>query len=215
MGAIHFSIDIELVKILRRQLPLSVMVETGTFKGDTAVAVAQLFQKIYTIELSKDLFSATHQRLEAFKNISHINGSSPDVLRTLRSELRQGSVLYWLDAHWCGETTAGVGYECPLMDELGAIGSLNDNSVILIDDARYFLAPPPQPHNVHDWPVLSNVLDYLRALSDRHRLWIINDVIIFVPRRIEPDVVEYGRTRGIDLQRVFQMATNAAMKRSQ
>ncbi len=34
MGAIDFSIDVRLVECLRRELPISVFVETGTFEGE-------------------------------------------------------------------------------------------------------------------------------------------------------------------------------------
>ena len=35
MGAVHFSIDPKLVSILQQQLPLTIFVETGTFKGES------------------------------------------------------------------------------------------------------------------------------------------------------------------------------------
>jgi FkbM family methyltransferase len=210
LGAVSFSVDLQLIRSLKRQLPLPVFVETGTFQGDTTARVANLFEKVYTVELSKQIFDSTSKRLASFANVKMIHASSPDAIRSLADELSQRSVLYWLDAHWCGGATAGQVSECPLIGELSAIGALNDDSVVLIDDARLFIAPPPRPHNVREWPGLLEAVDRLRGLSNRHRLWIINDVFIFVPERVEPDIVEYGRTHGIDLHQVFRAATDAS-----
>ncbi len=80
MGAIHFSIDLELIKTLKRQLPLPWFVETGTFRGETTASVAPLFRKIHTVELSPEIYSETEKRLQDFQNISMIQGNSPNVL---------------------------------------------------------------------------------------------------------------------------------------
>jgi hypothetical protein len=210
LGAIHFSVDIELIRALRKHLPLTVFVETGTFKGDTTASVAALFPKVITVELAAELYEGARERLAAFPNVQTIQGSSPEAIRSLMGELASVGVLYWLDAHWCGGPTAGAQSECPLLGELEAIGSLNEDSAILIDDARFFTAPPPAPHDPGAWPSLLELVDRLRALSRLHRLWIIDDVMIFCPSRAAPDIVEYGRVRGTDLHRLYTLAANAA-----
>ena len=210
MGAIHFSVDLELVNALNKRLPLSTFVETGTFEGDTTASVAQLFQNIYTVELADELFANAKKRFENFANIKPIHGSSPEVLEALRNELEDQSVLYWLDAHWCGKITAGETYECPLIQELQAIGKLNDQSVILIDDARMIAAPPPLPHNASEWPSLIEVVTELVKLSDKHRLALINDVFVFVPESISQDMVQFSRSKGLDLDHLFRLAKIAS-----
>ena len=210
MGAIHFSLDLELVKALRKTQLLQAFVETGTFHGDTTAAMAASFPKVYTVELSKVIFEQTSQRLRSLPNVTMIQGESPAALKRLKSELADISVLYWLDAHWCGGVTGGDKNECPLMDELAAIGKLNANSVVLIDDARFFISPPPAPHDVTGWPMLAEVVAGLTALSKTHKLWIINDVFVFAPLAAEADVVEYGRTRGFDLNQLNTVAANAS-----
>ncbi len=210
MGAIHFSLDLNLVTALRTQLPLKVFVETGTFRGDTTAAVANSFPEIHTVEFSRAIFDQTAERLRGLANVNMIFGSSPDALLQMREKLKSESVLYWLDAHWCGGSTSGEQYECPLLAELSAIAALNEKSVILVDDARFFIAPPPEPHSVSGWPMLGEVIDGLRALSSKHKLWIINDVIIFAPIQAEPDVNEYGRKHGVDLHQLHELATQAA-----
>ena len=212
MGAIHFSLDPHLVQALKRSLPLATFVETGTFRGDTTAAMSPHFEKVYTAELAEELFNKAKSRFEQTSNVNVIHGSSPEILSSLSSELANQSVLYWLDAHWCGGETDGRAYECPLIAEIGAIGSLNEQSVVLIDDARFFIAPPPAPHAVGSWPMVADVVQALAGLSDKHRLWIINDVFVFAPESAAADVVTYGRTFGVDLDALQRAATAARVQ---
>jgi FkbM family methyltransferase len=207
MGAIHFSLDPHLVQALKRSLPLVTFVETGTYRGDTTAAMSPHFEKVYTAELAEELFNKAKSRFEKTSNVDVIHGSSPEILSSLSGELANQSVLYWLDAHWCGGETDGRVYECPLIAEIGAIGSLNDQSVVLIDDARFFIAPPPAPHAVESWPMVAEVVQALAGLSDKHRLWIINDVFVFAPESAASDVVTYGRAFGVDLDALQRTAT--------
>jgi FkbM family methyltransferase len=197
MGAIHFSVDMRLIAALRSAMPLRIFVETGTFRGDTTAAVASAFGEVYTVELSRELFEGAARRLAAFSNVSRLCGESPRLLALLRPKLSGESVLYWLDAHWCGSGTAGVETECPLLAELDAIAALNTDSAILIDDARLFLAAPPVPHDPRQWPLLMDVVERLRSLSREHGLWIVNDVIVFAPKAARHAMTEYARSCGI------------------
>jgi len=209
MGAIHFSLDANLVRALRARLPLESFVETGTFRGDTAHAMAPLFPSVHTIELADELYKRAVERLAPLQNVTVVHGSSPEALKGLSKTLRGKSILYWLDAHWCGGETSGAAYECPVLAEIAAIRSLNERSVVLIDDARFFIAPPPHPHAPESWPLIAEVIAALTALSDRHKAWIINDVIIFAPEACTPDIVSYGRTFGVDLQALKAAAARA------
>jgi FkbM family methyltransferase len=211
MGAIHFSLDPNLVHALRGTLPLEAFVETGTFQGDTACAMAALFASVHTIELSEELYGRAAARLASLANVTAMHGNSPDSLKGLATKLAGKSVLYWLDAHWCGGATSGDSYECPLLAEIAAIRSLNDQSVVLIDDARFFVAPPPPPHAPDSWPLIADVISALSGLSVRHKVWIINDVIVFAPEASVPDIVKYGRTYGVDLQALQAAAARSAL----
>jgi len=87
---------------------------------------------------------------------------------------------FWLDSRWSGPGTAGDDAECPLPDEVRAIRALALDHVILIDDARYFLAPPPPPHDWRSWPSLDEALAFLEV---PRRCWafVQDDVIFGVP----------------------------------
>ena len=54
MGDIKFSIDTGLIEALKRELPLEVLVETGTFEGDAIEIARPYFQIVHSIELSPD-----------------------------------------------------------------------------------------------------------------------------------------------------------------
>ncbi len=199
MGALHFGLDPRLLEALRKRLPLQIFFETGTYEAGTTAAVAPHFDRVFSAELSPVLADRARQKLAPFKHVEVIQGSSPDILRARIPALRSLSVLYWLDAHWCGGLSGGMTNECPLLNELAAIGRLNDGSVVLIDDARYFLAPAPPPHKADHWPGLSAIETALRQISSSHSLWVINDVMIYAPNRIAEDVIAYGRACSIDL----------------
>src|SRR6476660_2378331 len=126
MGAIHFSLDPELANLLRQKLQIRIFFETGTFEASTALSMAPLFERLYTVELSAKLYENAVKKLAHFPNVEVIRGNSPEVFRE--------RVLYWLDAHWCNITEAdGAIEECALLAELQAIERLNENSVVLID----------------------------------------------------------------------------------
>jgi len=199
MGAITFSLDLRLVKVLQLTLPLRTFVETGTYKGETVSELEPYFDKIISVEISESLWEAAHKRFAQSSRVQILKGRSQEKLDALRNELKDQGVLYWLDAHWCvdPEVTSGVS-ECPLMDELGSIGKLNDKSVVLIDDARLFLAPPLAPHDISHWPTFNELLGLLRKLSLDHELMVINDVIAFYPRESSGAMREFATKNGFD-----------------
>src|SRR6266480_2295261 len=117
-------------------------------------------------------------------------------LGLLGTKVRRKPVLYWLDAHWCGdegEHSGGVEEQCPLLDELNAIRSINNRSVVLVDDARLFMAPPPAPATTEGWPQLSQVLERLTALNSKHELLVIDDVFVFFPPAAREVLSEFAR----------------------
>jgi hypothetical protein len=199
VGAVDFSIDVRLVEALRAALPLAVFAETGTFEGEAVARVRQLFSKIHSVELSDSYYTQAKERFAADANVELHHGDSAAVLGELRPQLEAISVLYWLDAHWCvAEDTAGGRSQCPLLSELTAIGHLNRESVVLIDDARLFLATPPHPHEATDWPHFQSVLDRLRLLSSEHELTVMNDVLIYSPAVAREALSSYARSYGVD-----------------
>ena len=199
MGAVTFSLDHRLVDALRSVLSITALVETGTFKGDTVANLEPYFDKVVSIELSETLWADAAKRFQKSHKVQILHGSSQDKLRELRSELENIGALYWLDAHWCVSTdTAGELSQCPLIEEIQAIEKLNSNSVVLIDDARLFLAPPLAPHEISQWPCLHQIIANLFLLSSEHQLMVVNDVIAFYPLSAKSALETYAQNYGID-----------------
>lgn len=215
MGAVNFSLDLQLVTGLKKVLPLPVFFETGTFKGDTIKEMLPYFGRLITAELSEPLWKEAINRFVSEKKVEPYLGNSPDVIAKFHSALKDSSVLYWLDAHWCvADDTSGEKSQCPLLEEIHSIGQLNDQSVILIDDARLFLAPPPLPHETSQWPSIDSIITALKQTSSRHELSVVNDVIIFYPKLVRDSVISYAKKQGVDWLRASQsLLENVELRR--
>lgn len=199
MGAVNFSLDLDLVKKLKSVLPLNIFVETGTFEGDTIESVKDLFSEIHSVELSEEYFRFCKDRFKDNNAINLYLDNSPIFLEKLQLSISKKSVLYWLDAHWCvADKTVGEKSQCPLLEELKAIKSLNDKSIIIIDDARLFIAPPPFPHEISQWPDFESVIKTLKTLSQKHNLMILNDTIIFYPLSLKETMHNYAYNNSIN-----------------
>jgi hypothetical protein len=198
MGAVSFSIDRDLVQAIQDVVHANVFVETGTFEGDTVARIEDLFDTVWSVESSPEYYDAASRRFHDRKNIHVALGDSPRFLTDVRDDIGT-SAIFWLDAHWCvAASTSGEQSQCPLLAELEAIGTLGEGSVILIDDARLFVAAPPKPHEVSHWPTFSQVLQRLARLSAEHMLMIVNDVIIFYPPALDEPLRAYAHETSID-----------------
>ena len=199
MGAVNFSLDLNLVKNLKKVLPLDFFVETGTFEGETIECVKDLFSEIHSVELSEEYYNRVKNRFQSNSDIHLYLDSSERFLKKIHPVLKEKSVLYWLDAHWCvADKTAGEKSQCPLLEEIKVIKSLNDESVIVIDDARLFISPPPQPHEISHWPDFESVMEALKTLSKKHNTMILNDTIIFYPVSLKETMRNYAHNNSID-----------------
>ena len=149
---INSNIPGPLLSRLRRKYRLDFFVETGTNQGNTTELAAIYFDVVFTCEIDGNLLAKAQKRLEEYPNIQFYQMSSPDFIRRVKPQVSQPA-LWWLDAHWCGGKIKPE-KECPLLEELEAIGGTLGHSVILIDDANYIANPPPPPHDPKQWPTM-------------------------------------------------------------
>ncbi len=204
MGAAHFSLNLGLVEFLQSKIPLTVFVETGTFKGEALKTVSGHFQSLYSVEFSQKLYENAQKAFSGNKNIHIFQGHSPDFIKLNRYRWKGCGTLYWLDAHWCDATDTAEGKaQCPLLNELDAIEKLPENSIILIDDARLFTAPPQGAHDLNQWPDFDSIIGKLKSLSSKHKISILNDVIVYLPVKIYHDFLIFAQQHNVDILTIF------------
>lgn len=199
MGAIHFSIDVKLLETIIRKNRFDAFVETGTYKGDSVDGIRQLFPEIHTIELSEEYYRSAKSRFSNFSNIHLYLGDSAVIIKDVLKQIGDKAICFWLDAHWCADkNTGGKDSQCPLLEELRGIGTLNARSLIMIDDARMFLSPPLTPHEISQWPDFNDILSELKRLSSVHKLMAVDDVLVFFPENIHQELRDYSHSHGAD-----------------
>ena len=179
MGLINFGVPEEEIEFLKHVMKLDVFVEGGTYKGGTAKSMGKKFRKIFTIEKSDIMFEIAKENLKDTNNITLLKGDTREHLDSIIAN--NENILFWLDAHWSGGDTYGEEDECPLIEELDIIFKYQKNYVILIDDARLFLAPPPYPHNFNNWQSLT---DIMKVIPESWELIEFEDVIYLFPKEI-------------------------------
>lgn len=178
MGIVNFGVPLENVEFIKSNMDLSVFVEGGTYLGGTAREMSKMFRSVITIENSEKMYEQARKNLMSFANIRPLYGDTREHINNLLKD--NNNILFWLDAHWSGGNTYGEHDECPLLRELEIIFEIekHKNIAILIDDARLFLAPPPLPHNLSQWPSIS---DLSRILPNNWGMICYNDVIYMLP----------------------------------
>lgn len=192
MGNIVFGVLKEMVLGLAAQAGIKNFVETGTYQAGTAVWAAGQFQQAYTIEAAKPLYDAAVEKFGTVPNLHFHFGDSRSCLEKIQQSL-DGPTLYWLDAHWSGGVTFGEGAECPLLNEIEKVNQGSPDSIILIDDARLFLSPPPRPHDANQWPDLLTVLNALAQPKPRRYIIVHQDVIVAVPPKLRQFLIDWVR----------------------
>ncbi len=174
----------ELILKLLERLPADCFVETGTFMGGTTEWAASHFQKVITIEVNPEISRTTSRRLAHLINIEFVIGNSAEVLPTIAKRLA-GATVFWLDGHYCGPGTGADIDECPIVAEVEALKSCV-NPIILIDDARCFLGPPPPPHKSEHWIGIDDLFNLLWKNFPNHVTTILDDVVVCVPKMLKP-----------------------------
>lgn len=129
-----------LLRETARAYGLRVLVETGTYMGETAWSLRHEFDRIETVELEPTLARLAGIRFGRTPNVRVHAGDSAVVLPSILAALTEPA-LFWLDAHPSTDRTA-TGGSIPLRAELDAIRSHEvPGHVVLIDDLQYLGTP--------------------------------------------------------------------------
>jgi hypothetical protein len=129
-----------LLRDVARQYDLRVLVETGTYMGETAWALRRDLDRIETIELEPTLARLARIRFKNVPGVRVHEGDSASVLPGILDTLTEPA-LFWLDAHPSTDRTAHD-TPIPLRAELAAIGGhAIGGHVVMIDDLQYLGTP--------------------------------------------------------------------------
>jgi len=127
-----------------------VFIETGTFIGDGVQSALDFgFKKVYSIELSEELYHKCKVKFEKNKNVNLFLGDSGEVLKGVLSKVKCPAT-FWLDGHYhpAGKNRkdnpdffewglSNDGVWSPLLRELDIISKHEiKNHTIIIDDMR-------------------------------------------------------------------------------
>ena len=176
-----------LIFLLKENISYNCFIETGTYHGETSIWASKYFQKVITIEASKEIYSSLN--LRDFKNITSLFGNSSEILRTIIDE----SSIFYLDAHNSGGTTFN---SYPLLDELDTINNSKLEHVIIVDDARFCMS-------VFNGETYGEIVDICNKLAFSNRYVVIfNDMLIAVPRQFKYLIDEYTNVLSRDIVKI-------------
>lgn len=118
---------------------MGLLVEKGTFLGDTVRALRREVERIVSVELSEELHARALARFADAPDVELLEGDSGAVLGSLVPSLDQPA-LFWLDGHYSEGFTAPGSSETPVFQELCAVFD-----VVLVDDAWMFTGENGSP----------------------------------------------------------------------
>jgi hypothetical protein len=157
-----------------KRFQIDEFVESGTYAGDTLGYISRRGVRCTSIELSRELHEAAIARFNDDANVRLVQGDSAQRLPEVLKEINR-PVLFWLDGHYSGGSTACAVTCTPIVSELEAI--LNHpvkEHVILIDDARFF-------DGAHEpYPKLDDLLRLVRE-DGSYSAEVSIDIIRLVP----------------------------------
>jgi hypothetical protein len=186
MGQIYNGIHQKIALKARDLFSLEVLVETGTYRGATALWAKDKFKKVATIELSPNLYKDAVNLVGNAPNVLMIQGDTRDWLPSICKEISEKPTLFWIDSHPMPEAEQKDPEGCPILDELNIINSnFFGTHVIMVDD--YFAI------ELNHW---ADSGDIIRALEDKtshdRKVRIIDDIYFAAPK-IPDDFEEWKK----------------------
>lgn len=139
--------------LLSNQINGGDWIETGTYLGDTSIALSRKSPKVVTLEPQHELYEFSSLRLKARKNVSCLFGASEEQF-TKALELVSDKANIWLDGHYSGDVTYLGATETPLHFELQVIAEHLPKFTalrIFIDDIR---CCPEEESQSNSYPTL-------------------------------------------------------------
>jgi hypothetical protein len=156
---------------------LDTFIETGTFLGNTTEIQRRKFKRVFSVELSMDLYSRAKERFKKYQYVTIMQGDSASVLPQIMKNVKAPAV-FWLDAHYSGvlggQQTSRAAKDCPIYEEIDAIFANEHRHVILVDDARDFVGRD-------GYPTLKELEAYIHGKRKNYQMRVEHDIIRITP----------------------------------
>lgn len=132
----------ELVRDIAAEHAFGLVIETGTFRGDTTRFLAETFDcPVWTVEANRRCFTYSRGRLRRLRAVVTVEyGDSPERLRSLSERMPGVRVFAYLDAHW--------DESLPLREEIEIVARAWSQAAIVIDD---FQVPDDSGYGFDDY----------------------------------------------------------------
>jgi hypothetical protein len=193
---------IAIIKSYIKNCEINIMVETGTYLGDTTFAVKDDLSKIISIELDDNLYKKATLRFGSLSKITIVHGDSGTILPSILKHINE-PVAFWLDGHYSGRQTAKGELDTPIKKELEAI--LNHHikkHVILIDDARFF-------NGKNGYPTIKELVKYISSKTNIFDYKIQDDIIRIVLGRVNENRINYNQPIRIRIANYYRMTRDS------
>lgn len=151
-----------------------VLVETGTWYGNSVFTLRNTFKEIHTIELAPELYQAAVMEFAHLKHIHCHLGDSTTLLPQVAFSIDE-PCLFWLDGHFCAGPSVRGSKDTPISEELEFIlNRPQGRHVVLIDDARLF-------NGSDGYPTIESIREYVLKKRPQTSFTLEDDIIRIVP----------------------------------
>ncbi len=172
-----FSPIHEVIRSIASDHSVKIFFETGTYIGNTVFGVKDAFEKVYSVELSKELANLARERFANEPKVKIINSDSSNAIKSFLKDLTEPAV-FWLDAHYSTGITAMGKKQTPIREELEAILKHTTNGHhILIDDVKDF-------NGQNDYPAAEEIIEMVKEIGyGRYQVKIEGEVFRIYPMK--------------------------------
>lgn len=153
----------DMVRRLAAAIEPTVVVETGTYHGDTTLFLADITGvPVHTVEAVERHYHFARWRLGNRDDVRLVHDDSRSFLRRATTVIGDSPMLVYLDAHW--------GDDLPLATEIELIAGAWHQAVVVIDD---FQVPGDAGYRYDDYGPGKALREELLppAVADWHRLY--------------------------------------------
>jgi hypothetical protein len=149
-----------------------VLIEAGTYLGDTVQYFANDARRIVSIEIDPELHAAAKRRFAGRPHIEILRGDALDLVPQLISGSQESS-LVWLDGHFSGGITGKGELIEPapeILERIAGTGPTQDLTIV-VDDLRLFGRQP-------GFPPLDRLMGAARSAFPDAEIWAELDALV-------------------------------------